>query len=699
MPPAALSSAMSRWPHRVVGHFAFLTCGLIPQADLPPWLPKREHLKQFLHDGQGGGIMDATRYKSECMNAQQSKNGTNASHFASNEEPIADASPCGYPPTPLLPAWYREVFASTPLPPAIRSLAPDLSVIGDLGEFWKYVSSPVGASLLSELVASVMHEIPDADMVIVKESSLADATSRWPLRTRTRNCLRRWLRWADGDLTVGTALDIDCFGVSSLIDLMCVAEAVPLSVCELGEAEDTPTCDPPVSPPSVADVGWSEDRDAGGGYKVVRNLIASISAAITELNPTERSVLTLRMHPERQRTYREIAHEKGLSEGWVEQVGRRAIDRVAASSSLLAESVADPLRQQLEHITTHRRFHLSIDALFDNPECLDVRLARQLITLSLDYTRMGDAYLDSEAVQLIEGLHEHVSEMGDDYGIIKEDILRAWLPGTQWDPYWEALVAAAGFIRVGEYLARDSTYKTRIRAALYGIGRPATRDQIAERSGLESERLSYHLSVMSDVARAAKGRWAITEWIDSPYTSIANEMRKSIRQQGGGAALRRLASELSEQFGVSQGSVRAVASAPMFALENGRVSMAAKPELTPDSFEKGISGRDGSGVPYWDFWVTPRILKGFNLTGLPSGIAQALGCDPDQRTDVEVLIPRAVNELSVIWRLRSTGGPSVGRLTQPLRSLGARVGDQVRMVLNGNGSVNLQLVASVPSSG
>ena len=633
------------------------------------------------------------------MNAQQSKNGTNASYFASNEGPTADTSPWGARPTPLLPAWYREVFASTPLPPAIRALAPDLSVIGDLGQFWKSASSPIGASLLSELVASIKHEIPDVDMVIVKESSLADAAFRWPLRARSRNCLRRWLRCADGDLTVGTALDMQRFGVSSLIDLMCVAESAPLSVCELEEAEDTPPCDTSVSPPSVADVGWSEDRDAEGGYKVVRNLIASISAAITELNPTERSVLTLRMRPEGQSTYREIAYEKGLSKGWAERVGRRAIGRVAASSSLLVESVTDLLRQQLGHITTHRRFHLSIDALFSDLGRLDVRLARQLITSSLDYTRVGDAYLDSEAVRLVKGLHEHVSKLGDGYGTIKEDVLRAWLPETRWGPYWGALVAAAGFIRLGEYLARDSTYKTRIRVALYGIGRPATRDQIAERSGLESERLSYHLSVMPDVARAAKGCWAITEWIDSPYTSIADEMRKSIRQQGGSVGLRHLASELSEQFGVCRGSVQAVASAPLFALENGRVSMAAKPDLTPDLFEKGISGRDRSGVPYWEFRVTPRILKGFNLTGLPAGIAQALGCDPDQRTYVEVLIPRAVNKLSVIWRLRSTGGPSVGCLTQPLRSLGARVGDQVRMVLNGNGSVNLQLVPSVLSPG
>lgn len=75
----------------------------------------------------------------------------------------------GKPPTPLLPSWHRNAFADVPLPAAVRSFAPTLATVGDLGVFWEYVFAPVSPTILRRLVELVRGGVPDPDVVIVSK--------------------------------------------------------------------------------------------------------------------------------------------------------------------------------------------------------------------------------------------------------------------------------------------------------------------------------------------------------------------------------------------------------------------------------------------------------------------------------------------------------------------------------------------------
>ena len=95
----------------------------------------------------------------------------------------------GYPPTPILPAWYIREFARAPLPTGLRSLAPDLERVGDLGAFWQHASTSVSRADLRQLVDALKRAVPDEDFLVVPGPLVQDAINHWPLRVRTHNAL------------------------------------------------------------------------------------------------------------------------------------------------------------------------------------------------------------------------------------------------------------------------------------------------------------------------------------------------------------------------------------------------------------------------------------------------------------------------------------------------------------------------------
>ena len=257
--------------------------------------------------------------------------------------------------------------------------------------------------------------------------------------------------------------------------------------------------------------------------------------------------------------------------------------------------------------------------------------------------------------------------------------------------YLRALLAQCGLLRLNGRLALRDTAKARARAALLSIGRPATREEVAQRCGLDPAQAGAQLSAMDGVVRADKNRWGLSKWIDDEYEGIAAEIVQRIEEDGGATRLKRLLEELPRMFNVSENSVRSYVATQKFSLADGYVSLKDSSSIMLRPLNDVVHGFVADGRPYWRFRVEDRYFDGYSVSGLPPEIAKALGCEPDGRTRVSISEPDGCKPISANWPLASNAGANLGYLSDPLRRLGAHSGQYVRLIIDGSDSVSMQL--------
>ena len=182
------------------------------------------------------------------------------------------------------------------------------------------------------------------------------------------------------------------------------------------------------------------------------------------------------------------------------------------------------------------------------------------------------------------------------------------------------------------------------------------------------------------------------------YEGIPAEIIQRIDEDGGATTLARLLDELPRLFGVSESSVRTYVNTAQFVVQDGYVSVADESSIILRDLNDVIDGRDASGAPYWTFVVEDRYFDGYSLVNFPPELARELGCEPNGDTRARVAQPPGCDELSVIWRLSSATGASLGYLAEPLRRLAASGGDRIRVVIKGSEVVELHRDSEEPSS-
>ncbi len=238
--------------------------------------------------------------------------------------------------------------------------------------------------------------------------------------------------------------------------------------------------------------------------------------------------------------------------------------------------------------------------------------------------------------------------------------------------------------------------ETRTLVALQALGRPATKDEIAELSGLSPERVGTCFWALPDVVRADKTRWGFAVWIEDEYEGIPAEIVQRIVEDGGSTRLNRLLDELPRLFGVSETSVRACIASNAFRLENGWVSQVTHHDVVIGELDDVVDGRDIHGDPYWIFEVHERNLRGHSIRGIPAEIAVSLGCEWGQKTTAAVRNPHPSPDVSVIWRPTSPAGPEMGRVSSPLKAISACDGKTACLVLHEDGDVSIVLKPELP---
>ena len=148
----------------------------------------------------------------------------------------ASPAPWGSPPTPLLSRWYLDNLSTVPLPTELLNLHRDtgggdpLRVVSDLaGRHWPFQSPQLDARTRRALSRFAERHPPPKDHVVIPATADLSRLRECLFTVRAANCIDRGLR--SGELqsgrpvTVGMLLSLQHFGITSLLEVMCVTEA------------------------------------------------------------------------------------------------------------------------------------------------------------------------------------------------------------------------------------------------------------------------------------------------------------------------------------------------------------------------------------------------------------------------------------------------------------------------------------------
>ena len=542
-----------------------------------------------------------------------------------------------------------------------------------------------------------------------------------------------------GAVSAGQLLNITNFGILSLIDFMCVAESalekrmarfiIPSStdnkdehsedtgyrrgvwynatesfdtllaatrefygVTTVGEALQLNLAKLAETIGIASDLDSISIQELTKDHRIANTVIEELASVLASMSEREHFVCKHRLYTSSPMTHRDIGQQIGLTKGRVRQIQRTLEKTLHKVVGFQIDVMASLIGERLGPVTATTKFKQMIDNMFNNDEVTMSAsgLARQILTRRLNYSCRNGVYLNQTAIKVVAALQTAAKEVADDVGLIDEEALKGHLPDQEWNDFFPQLIEGCRFVRIDGWLALRDTKKARIKKALLEIGRLATIEEIAQVSGLSPNRLGSTLSAIPSVARADKTRWGLAERIDRVYEGIPAAIIQRINEDGGATSLQGLLKELPRWFGVSKLSVRAYIGSLQFTIRNGYVSLADKSAITLPDVNDVIDGRDSSGNPYWIFKVENRYFHGFSLSGFPPELARELGCEPNGNKQAMIAYPSGCGKLSVIWRLTSPTGASLGHLADPLQRLGVTEGAQVRLVIKGVGVVELR---------
>ncbi|WP_169743463.1 sigma factor-like helix-turn-helix DNA-binding protein [Knoellia sinensis] len=220
-------------------------------------------------------------------------------------------------------------------------------------------------------------------------------------------------------------------------------------------------------------------------------------------------------------------------------------------------------------------------------------------------------------------------------------------------------------------------------AVLARVGSPLSDLQIAAKL----DREEFNLRGMRDrifqdprIIRVTKDDFALASWGLPEYGGIVTSMMARLEEVGP-TPIRDLAEYLAERHSIKSGSVTAYSSSPVFVTEDGllrlrRVDEPFMPRLDPSSV-RGLFTLDSGSRIAWHVRVDRDLLRGSGRS-CPAEIAVALGVFPGH----SVTLSSPVRDISIRWIATTHMGPNIGSLRAHAEAVGARLGDELRLVFD-----------------
>lgn len=293
----------------------------------------------------------------------------------------------------------------------------------------------------------------------------------------------------------------------------------------------------------------------------------------------------------------------------------------------------------------------------------------------------GGWCLSAAAQEVADGWKSRLRDAGAATGIVPEVVLESELGGYFRNRALREryLTEVIGLPVLKGHRLRSDSGRNRCLAALWMLGRPATKSEIGSLVGLSEARVGTYLGQFDQVCRADKIRWAFEEWVDDPYDGIVGEIVQRIEEDGGTTTFERLVTEIPTKFGVSESSVRMFLATPRFVVREGVVREATNQEIRAGDYGDVESSADAVRLPDGDWaarvTVEARFRDGYSAS-IPAPVARAQGIQPGE--SLVVPVGDTGHSVSLIWRTTSTTGRvDLGRLAPVLEHLDATDGDSL----------------------
>ena len=403
-----------------------------------------------------------------------------------------------------------------------------------------------------------------------------------------------------------------------------------------------------------------------------------LSDLVSQASENELIVLQQRIAKNPPDTLKQCATQTGLTSQAVQHIESKFRSKVSSASSVEIDIVASVLKVEFGHIVAIEVVEERFANLLQRFECqLTKKLFQQEVIQHIGYFCEDGFFFDSQVKDFTWEIDNTAKHLVDDVGLVGKETLMEKLPSDLWADFSRILIKLSGLHEFLGSVCIRLSQKAQIKAALISIGEPADREQVAQMSGISEHQITKALSNIPSVVRASRDKWALREWIDDPYDGIVGEILKRVEEDGGVTSVARLRDELPTKFGVTLGSVNSFLNTPKFAVEDGSVRVVDVSKLQLNNLEEVIDGRDQDGNPYWTFVILDRFFDGYSVTGVPPEFAKVLGCEPEGSEQVEVSNLPSRPIFTVGWHLDSTSGAWFGRVSGPLRELGAEVGQKI----------------------
>ena len=280
----------------------------------------------------------------------------------------------------------------------------------------------------------------------------------------------------------------------------------------------------------------------------------------------------------------------------------------------------------------------------------------------------------------VEQLRISLNEQADDYGAIDSTSIISeceglFLSEADRDQF---LKEEFGFGNYFESWTNKNTMRCQVAAALRKIGRPATKDELAELLQHPLQSVGSILGNIEGIVRADRYRWGFDEWIDDAYDGIYGEIEQRINEHNGAVPVHILMREIPSQFGVAESSVEAYLASSAFVVENGIVRMASNDEYVAVS-----PSRCAAAIRIGEKWgyrslIYDRHFNGYSL-GVNFDVAYANGLRPGD--DLLVPVDGCDSQASLIWRSRNLNRlVDVGRIADFLLAKDYKAGETLILI-------------------
>ena len=561
-----------------------------------------------------------------------------------------------------------------------------------------------------------------------------------------------------GPLTVGDVLAIPSVGMTSLVELMCVAEAAAglvlqmTSVCRLkpmaaaeGEISQDPQLETVSSVPREV-FGSLEQlcrwASTEGGIKTVAELldatrepdrlpldlarlwraaVRSRIATTADFSPLSAILDWYRSLDKRRqvilssrtllfsgaRILQDIASEFGVSRERIRQVEGGLIKNL---ERLARTNAWKPVLWRVHSVWLIAGVAFPsgddpTEALLaaDRPcSHVEAGIVRGVILRLAGPYKLADGWLVADADKL-EAARLRLVEEAKNSGSVQFEAAREVMTAAGLQPRlfgaWLSHRSGMHEIR-GSVIEWPRTLGGRMLSLMRLRGSPASPDELLADLGPEvgMRSLKTRLSSSDEFVRVGLSKWGLRTWRLPEYGGIAAAITEELSQNGPSLPIDELASQLSGVWGVSENSVISLCNAPRFVIDHRMVRLRRDDE--PFSVSTDLSQACGVFKPSDNavsvlIDVDHDLLRGSGRF-VAEQVAGLLALGPGEGREYEA----DSGAISLYWPDTSISGPAIGSLRVHAEQLSAAVGDRLRITFDGDTlSADVRLLAKARIEG